>query len=287
MNPPQVMPGVDPGGVVAVRDGTALPRKPRQLLLALFGEYVCDRYFEPLRAAVLLTVLEDAGVAGPAVRTNLDRMVDSGLIERRRLGREIGFVLTAHGIEVLREASRRVNSPTPFVPSGAGWTLVTFTVPEEQRTLRHRLRAALTWSGFAPLRDGLWIAPGEVDLAGALAAIIPDLPAGSVTAFAAQELPGFPMVDAVRTAWDIDAIRGAHHEFLARWESFSPPDERGALAARMLLVADWLALLRLDPALPREYMDAQWPADRSFEVFTLRHRELAFPAIREFAALAG
>jgi phenylacetic acid degradation operon negative regulatory protein len=267
--------------------GSVLTREPRQLLLAFFGEYVCDRYFEPLRTSVLLSVLERAGVAASAVRTNLDRMVHSGLLERRRLGREIAFELTPHGIEVLREASVRVNGPAPFAPQGDGWTLVTFTVPEHMRTLRHRLRAALTWSGFSVLRDGLWIAPGEVDLAAALDAIIPDLPPGSVNAFAASELGGFPMAEAVRTAWDVERIRGAHEEFIAHWERDTEADDLQPLTARVLLVADWLALLRVDPRLPRQYMDEDWPADRSFELFTRRHREFAFPAVREFATLVG
>ena len=75
----------------AAGETSVLARKPRQLLLAFFGEYVCDRYFEPLRASVVIGVLEGAGVAASAVRTNLDRMVHSGVLERRRLGREIGF----------------------------------------------------------------------------------------------------------------------------------------------------------------------------------------------------
>ena len=271
----------------ALVEGSVLTRKPRQLLLAFFGEYVSDRYFEPLRASVLIGVLEEAGVAASAVRTNLDRMVHSGLLERRRLGREIGFELTPHGNEVLREASGRVNGPTPFEPQGEGWTLVTFTVPEQMRTLRHRLRAALTWSGFALLRDGLWIAPGAVDLAAALDAIIPDLPPGSVNAFAAAELDGFPMSEVVRMTWDMERIRRAHHEFIEHWEREDAASDLPPLTAHTLLVADWLALLRLDPRLPRQYLDVDWPADRSFELFTRRHREFAFPAVRDFAALVG
>lgn len=268
-------------------DGSILTRKPRQLLLAFFGEYVCDRYFEPLRASVLLSALEPAGIAGPAVRTNLDRMVDSGLLARRRLGREVGFELTARGSEVLREAARRVTGPEPFAPQGEGWTVVSFTVPEHMRTLRHRLRAALTWAGFAPLRDGLWIAPGAVDLVGALDGVAPDLPPGALTAFAAAELPGFPMADAVRMAWDVERIRRAHDEFIAFWERVDAVRELPPLTARVVLVADWLALLRADPRLPREYMGRGWPADRSYAVFTRVHRELAFPAVRDFAAAVG
>ena len=272
------------GGLAA---GSVLTRKPRQLLLAFFGEYVCDRYFEPLRASVLLGVLEEAGVAASAVRTNLDRMVHSGLLVRRRVGREIAFELTGHGNEVLREASVRVHSAHPFDPHGDGWTLVTFTVPEHMRTLRHRLRAALTWSGFAVLRDGLWIAPGAIGLAPALEAIIPDLPAGAVNAFEATELEGFPMADAVRTAWDVERIRDAHVEFIAHWERDDSATGLPPLTARTVLVADWLALLRADPRLPRQYMADDWPADRSFELFTQRHREYTFPAVREFTSLVS
>lgn len=271
----------------ALGGATALARKPRQLLLAFFGEFICDRFFEPLRTSVLLAVLEGAGIAAPAVRTNLDRMVHSGLIERRRLGREIAFELTAHGNEVLREASGRVNGPAPFEPQGDGWTLVTFTVPEHMRTLRHRLRAALTWSGFAVLRDGLWIAPGAVDLGAALEAIIPDLPPASVNAFAAAELPGFAMGEAVRVAWDIEGIRRAHEEFIAHWQDDDEAAGLAPLTARTVLVADWLALLRVDPRLPRQFMGADWPAERSFELFTQRHREVAFPSVRDFASLVS
>jgi phenylacetic acid degradation operon negative regulatory protein len=278
------------GTALAVFGGTddsILTRKPRQLLLAFFGEYVCDRYFEPLRASVLIGALESAGVAASAVRTNLDRMVRSGVLERTRLGREIGFLLTPHGSEVLREASVRVNGPAPFEPQSDGWTVVTFTVPEHLRDLRHRLRAALTWSGFALLRDGLWIAPGAVDLAAALGAIIPDLPPMSVNAFSAAELDGFPMTETVRLAWDVEAIRTAHHEFIAHWEHDDAASDLPPITARTILVADWLALLRADPRLPRQYMGDDWPADRSFELFTRRHREFAFPAVRDFATLVG
>ncbi|MEZ3161573.1 PaaX family transcriptional regulator C-terminal domain-containing protein [Microbacterium sp. BWT-B31] len=276
-----------PAPAVLATEPTILSRKPRQLLLAFFGEYVCDRYFLPLRATTLIGVLESAGIAAPAVRTNLDRMVHSGLLNRRRLGREIGFVLTEHGNEVLREASERVKSSSPFEPQGDGWTLVTFTLPEHMRDLRHRLRAALTWSGFGVLRDGLWLAPGSVDLTHALGAMVRDLPAGALTAFAATEVDGFPIVEAVHHAWDVERIRRAHHEFIEHWERDDAASGLPPLTARTLLVADWLALLRADPRLPRQYMGEGWPADSSAELFTRRHREYSFPAIRDFAAMVS
>lgn len=263
-------------------------RQPKQLLLAFFGEYVVDRGVPPLRASALIEVLEGAGVAAPATRATLDRMVQRGLLTRQRRGREILFSLTTEGAAVLREATERVRGPHPFEPHGTGWTLVTFTVPEDQRTLRHRLRSALTWEGFAPLRDGLWLAPGEVDLAAVLEPLRADLPVAAITAFHARELPGYAMGDNVRAAWDIDTIRAEHLAFIDTWGDPSSAAEAGSpLSARAMLVADWLALLAADPRLPREFMGEDWPADRSYDLYWQWRRRLEDDAAAQFAAIAA
>lgn len=263
-------------------------RAPKQLLLAFLGEFVLDRHSDPLRASVILEVLEGAGVAAPAARSTLDRMSSRGLLHRHRRGREIEFELTPEAEAVLREGGQRVRQSDPFTPHGGGWTLVTFTLPEGQRTLRHRLRATLTWAGFAPLRDGLWLAPGEVDMAAVLEPLQADLPAGALTAFRARELPGFSMAESVRAAWDVEAIRAAHLAFIETWGRAGATDgSPNPISARTMLVADWLALLRADPRLPREFMDPDWPADRSFAVYRARHDELDGPAAEAFARLVG
>jgi phenylacetic acid degradation operon negative regulatory protein len=43
------------------------------------------------------------------------------------------------------------------------WTMVAFTVPEDQRRLRPMLRGRLQSLGFAPLYDGLWVSPHAPD----------------------------------------------------------------------------------------------------------------------------
>ncbi|PZG21657.1 PadR family transcriptional regulator [Micromonospora craterilacus] len=261
-------------------------RQPKQLLLAFFGEHVVDDDPGPIRASVLIGVLEGAGIAAPATRATLDRLVQTGILARSKSGREILFSLTEHGVAVLREATARVRGPRPFDPQGTGWTLVTFTIPEGQRTLRHRLRSTLTWEGFAPLRDGLWLAPGEVDLAGSLEPLCQDLPPNTVIAFHARELAGFPIAESVRAAWDIEAIRREHLAFIEVWgDPDAAAQAPSALTVRTMLVADWLALLRTDPRLPREFMDEQWPAARSTQVYRRMHERLAEASAEEFAAL--
>lgn len=263
-------------------------RQPKQLLLALFGEHVVDDEPGPIRASALIGVLEGAGIAAPATRATLDRLVRSGILDRSKQGREIQFSLTGHGVTVLREATDRVRGPRPFDPQGTGWTLVTFTIPEGQRTLRHRLRSTLTWEGFAPLRDGLWLAPGEIDLAGSLEPLCRDLPPNTVVAFHARELGGFPIAESVRAAWDIEAIRREHLAFIEVWDDPAAATQAAsALTVRTMLVADWLALLRADPGLPREFMDAQWPAEHSTQVYHRMHQRLARASAAEFATLVA
>jgi phenylacetic acid degradation operon negative regulatory protein len=269
----------------AGKDKTVRSRQPRQLLFAFLGEHVLDDDPGPIRASVLLNVLDGAGIAAPATRATLDRLVGSGFLERTRSGREILFSLTEHGTAILSEAAGRVRSSHPFDPVGSGWTLVTFSVPEEQRTLRHHLRSTLTWAGFAPLRDGLWLAPGEVDLASAMQPLREELPPNAVLAFHARELPGYPVAESVRAAWDIEAIRSEHLSFIKTWARIPSLKASTALSMRAMLVADWLALLRVDPRLPREFMDAKWPASRSYETYRRVHDTLAADADAQFQAL--
>jgi len=259
-------------------------RTPKQLLFAFFGEYVVDAREHPIRTSALIRVLEEAGIAPAATRATLDRLTRSGFLERERRGRELLFSLSDEGAAVLREATERVRGLRPFDPHGAGWTLVTFSIPEGQRHSRHRLRAMLTWEGFAPIRDGLWIAPGEVELASPLAAVRADLPDGSIVAFHAREVADFPIAQSVQTAWDIDAIRAEHSAFIEEWST--PIAASGALATRVMLVADWLELLRIDPRLPARFMDEQWPSARSVEVYHQARAVLREGAEREFAEIS-
>ena len=227
----------------------------------------------PFRATEIVEVLEGAGVAGPASRAALDRFALRGFLDRSRVGRSIEYRMTATARSVLQEASLRVHAPDPFAPNGDGWTLVTFSVPEGLRGLRHQLRATLTWEGFAPLRDGLWIAPGRVDPEPALAPVRAELPAGGVLAFHASALDGFPVADALHGAWDFDAIQAEHDRFIARWAesgATAPGREMPPLSELTLLVSDWLELLRRDPRLPIEFLGADWPGAQSLATYRAR-----------------
>jgi DNA-binding transcriptional regulator PaaX len=252
-------------------------RRPQQLLLSFLGAMVLDRDLPPISSRVLLHLLGDLGVAEAAGRATLARMARKGLLERRQVGRTARYVLTEQGAGLLRQAKARVFSPSPFAHPEGSWTLLSYSMPESRRDLRHQIRARLSWAGFGGLRDGLWIAPGYVDVSQVLAGDVFDGLGELAEAFHAQPTAGTDVARLVRRAWNVEAIRAEHERFLAAWE----PDlaiEGRHLSRLTLLGADWLQLLRTDPGLPAEYLPDDWPAARSARTYRTRFDAFEPPA---------
>jgi DNA-binding transcriptional regulator PaaX len=243
----------------------AAAHRPQSLLLSFLGALVLDFDLPPLPSMILLDLLADLGVTEAAGRATLKRMTQRGLFSRGQVGRTAEYALTPLAEDVLREARGRVASPRPFEHPEGEWTLLSYSVPESRRDLRHRVRARLTWAGFGGLRDGVWIAPGTVDVAAVLGrsdlAEVADL----ADAFAARVLPGTDVDRLVHRAWDVPAVREAHTWFIETWSR--PPQVAGSLAQLTLLGADWLALLRTDPGLPAAQLGPDWPASTSSAVY--------------------
>src|SRR5690606_7995758 len=72
------VPTPDDGG----RSDGLRSRRPRRLVLAFLGEFVAQDWDAPVRTGVFLEVLRGAGVAAPAARAALDRLVANGVLSR-------------------------------------------------------------------------------------------------------------------------------------------------------------------------------------------------------------
>ncbi|KOX27830.1 PaaX family transcriptional regulator, partial [Saccharothrix sp. NRRL B-16348] len=95
------------------------------------------------------------------------------------------------------------------------WTLVGFSVPESWRPQRHDLRSRLTWAGFGPLQNGLWIAPGHIDVP----TLLHDLDLSEyLKVFTAHTAKPTEADQIVHTAYDLPAIADRYHAFLRRWD---------------------------------------------------------------------
>jgi DNA-binding transcriptional regulator PaaX len=255
------------GAALEAVDDRGAPHRAEALVLSFLGTFVLQIKRDAIPARVFIEVLGELGVGEGAVRRVLARMVERGLLLRELSGRNMLFAPSAQATAVLAQGAERVGSPAPFGHADSNWTLLAFTMPESRRDLRHQLRSRLLWAGFGPLRDGLWIAPGSVDVEPLLADLSLDSTEGDLPwAFAASPLPPTQLALLIRRVWDVGRIREDHERFLARW-SAGGPDDIGPMAARTLLVADWLRLLRTDPGLPTQHLSPDWPAEQSARTY--------------------
>ncbi|MGD6741827.1 PaaX family transcriptional regulator C-terminal domain-containing protein [Streptomyces sp. BH106] len=248
-------------------------RPPQQLLLAFLGTFALDRAAEPIPSRVFIDLLRDLGVTEMATRATLSRMVHRGLLARGKEGRVANFRLTRHAEKTMRAIGTRVRSRTPFTHTDDEWTLLSYSLPESRREVRDQLRSRLVWAGFGCVRDGLWIAPGTVDLDSVLSPVMAEAVA-ELGGFLARPLPSTPMDSIVRRAWDLPALREEHEAFLRRWSdaSVSPSSATSApppstVAQLTALVTDWLRVLHTDPGLPADYLADDWPAKRSTDAY--------------------
>ena len=254
--------------------GSVRSRKPKQLLLAFFGEHVFDPRC-PLRASVLIEVLEGAGVAAPATRATSTGWCGSGLLEPRAPRPGDRFSLTE------RTAARCSARPPGASQARTRSSRTARVDPRHVLGARGPADAARTGCG-PPSRGrasrrsatGCGSRPARSTWPSALEPLQADLPPGAVNAFRARELPGSPWPRACARRGTSIGSGIEHLAFIDTWSD--PRRRRGRPAAgraddaRRRLAGAPAA----DPRLPRQFMDDDWPADRSSEVYT-RHRRLA------------
>ncbi|WP_243777112.1 PaaX family transcriptional regulator [Actinomadura nitritigenes] len=268
--------------------------RTRPLMLTFFGAHVLGRPVAVSSGSVI-EVLGRVGLGEHAVRTSLNRMVKRGLLERHRQGRKMYFALSAHAAEVLEDGRARIWRAGVVNRNWDGqWTLVGFSLPEDWRRERHDLRSRLIWAGFGPLQNGLWVAPGAVDVAAAVAGLGLE---SHIRVFGGSVLPPTEVRDVLEQAFDVPAMAARYQAFLDRWDTPGSGDGAAAggdcpdaaiglpddLARQLVLHSDWLELVRRDPHLPAEHLPEGWPAMRAETVF----RDLAGRWERPAAAEAA
>ncbi|MFF4501498.1 PaaX family transcriptional regulator C-terminal domain-containing protein [Streptomyces sp. NPDC001401] len=253
--------------------------RPQSLLLTFLGDQVLGRDVCVYSGSVI-DVFERAGVGEQATRSTLTRMVKRGLLRRQREGRKMYFGLTEHSAAVLRDGEHRIWQTGAVNRNWDGtWTLLGFSLPESWQRQRHDLRSKLTWSGFGPLFSGLWIAPGEVDVA----ELVSELGlAAHVKVFRAHADAGMDIGAMIEETWELSELATSYEEFVRRWEAWESrlPDADEALALRLRLQAEWLQVIRRDPRLPVKHLPDDWPAERAEKTFRAVHDRLT-PLARE------
>jgi len=266
---------VAPMAISEVQDTVDLPRtqsgaNPQHLIVTLLGDYWWGRH-EHLPSAGLVALAGEFDITPTSARAALSRLARRGLLDSSRQGRRTYYGLTDRAEEVLDEGLHRIMAfGLEDRPWSGSWVVVIFSVPEEQRDLRHLLRTKLRWLGFGPLYDGVWVSPraGAEETARELVG----LGVASATVLESRIVRALEGGDPLR-AWDLDALRREYDAFIAEFTPLLGRVRAGevggaeALVARTRVMDAWRQFPGLDPELPEDALPGGWPRRRAQHIF--------------------
>jgi phenylacetic acid degradation operon negative regulatory protein len=243
---------------------------PQHLLLALLADYWSGRC-EPLPSAALVDLLAEFDVNQSGARAALSRLSLRGLLVGTKDGRNTYYRVADGFRHLLPYGPIHTRAFAKPAPDWDGmWTMVAFTVPEDQRRLRPMLRGRLQSLGFAPLYDGLWVSPhvpGEdLDIALEIA------PSRSCAVMRATELPVRSRLP-VASAWNLAELGDSYTEFLRTFRPVLRRLEGGrigsteALVSRTRATYRWFVFAVTDPDLPEALLPPRWPRAAAHDLF--------------------
>lgn len=297
--------------------GTTLPNMParsttvlrhQHLIVTVFGLYRDLRGAIPI--AALIRMLGELGVEPAGVRSSVARLKKREILISTTLDGAAAYALAPQLQEVFADGDRRIFARHTDPPApDPEWLLATFTVPEAERHLRHRLRVLLGRWGFGTVAAGLWIAPiGVAD------AVRGRLVREGLDRYVDFFTARYPDTDRLRTKvaswWDLDGLERQYLAFVERHrdeslqntgrqigkpaeknggsptgDEFVAASERAAFVGYVPLVTEWRQLPYLDPGLPADLLPPGWHGRAAEELFMRLHQQWAAPSRKHAEAL--
>ena len=231
----------------------------------------------------------------------MSRIKVKGVLSSERRGGTAGYRLAAEAAADFARGDRRIFSYRGQ-REDEPWCLVSYSLPEVDRSKRVRLRRELMGLGFGSITDGLWIAPGH--LRDEVEATLETIEVRDRATIFITETPltAEPFAQAAARWWDLDRLAARHTEFLDRYgrliegpgklrsggqDRIAARDaaSREAFVLWLGCVDDWKTIPFVDPGLPAGALPDDWPGSQSVELFARLRDRLAGPA-RDFVAQA-
>ena len=249
----------------------------RSALFDVYGDHLRGRGSQA-PVAGLVRLLDPVGIQAPAVRTAISRMVSEGWLEPVRLPAGRGYRATDRTIRWLDDVGARVYRRVQRTWDGI-WHLALVEPPPSGRPERNRLRADLTFIGYAELTPHTWVSPfARTELDEVLSR------AGTT----ARQVWSNRIEPSPLDAWDLPALAEAYQVFIKETEALlqdltPETSDEHAFAARFQMVHEWRKFLFSDPGLPDELLPEDWPGREAAELFTSEAHRLK-PAAERFVA---
>lgn len=260
-----------PGADETADHGASIRRQPdpargpsaRAYLLILLGEYILADESAAAWTQTIIDALALLGFEERAVRQALARSATAGWLASKRSGRRVRWQLTAAGREYLAAARQRLFAVTPESDWDGDWLVLLLTVPENQRNLRYRVRAALEWAGFGSPGPGVWISPHPSHAAEARQ-VLRSLGADVQAVILHARLDDLSERHRlVAQAWDVQELDSLYRSFVGHWAVAQPGSASEAFSQRLRLVYQWRRLLLADPGLPPTLLPADWSGEQA------------------------
>lgn len=267
-------------------DGKA---NPYAVVFSLFGGYIVPRGPD-IWIGSLIQALATLGFGERNVRTIISRMKQTGYLESRQVGRRSFYRLTDRGQREVHGGSELAFG-SPDARWDGQWTVVAYSIPEEQRDLRDALRDSLKAIGFGALVPGVWISPHP-------------LPAEKekkwqkigvwryLEIFRAEHVGPSEINDLVAHAWPqlptlADRYRAYTTKYARVLDQFEKEifDDAACFALQMQSLFEFMTIVIEDPALPAAILPGDWPRPTAQSLYLELRRMLTEPAERFFDAI--
>jgi phenylacetic acid degradation operon negative regulatory protein len=214
----------------------------RSALFDVYGDHLASRGgVAPI--AALVRCMGALGIAAPAVRTAVSRMVRQGWLDAAPTDAGPGYALTARALTRLDEAGARIYRTRETAWDGRWHLLVAQRIRDRSR--RERLRSGLRYLGYGAVDDTTWLAArrsAELDT-------LLETEAVAAEEFRAEH--DGDTLALVNRVWDLAELGAAYDDWLrdarqivAGVDPHGP--QEAAFAARSKLVHEWRKFLFVD-----------------------------------------
>jgi len=264
--------------------------RSQDAILTLYGDYLLKRGGE-IGIGSLIKLLSNLGLSQQAVRSAVSRMCRAGLLKVRRVGRKSYYSLTEDGHRLLTKGAKRIFERKNSHWDGS-WNIVTYSIPEQRRQARDRLRLELNWMGYGALTEATWISPydltKEVEELGERLQI-----RDCIQIFQARNQGFTDPKRMVSLGWDLSRIHQKYASFSQKYqpkldnhlrrrragETIEPSE---CFVERFGLIHEYRKLPFFDPDLPAELLPEDWLRPRAAALFREYHDLLADKANKYF-----
>jgi phenylacetic acid degradation operon negative regulatory protein len=210
-------------------------------------------------------------VTEATARSALHRYVKAGYLASETRDARTGYSMSQTWLNLMDELNEDADlmdeAAETDEPPEAAWTLVTFSVPEERRDIRHAIRAMLGRNGFASLGNGVWIGSGA-RLNDMRVAIKHGGYASHIDVFTADYAGFTDVSELVRRCWDIDSIADMYRDLIGQLRTQlkqpAKPDAR-TFVSLVRSHNTWRRINFADPQLSADVLPPDWPRAQAKE----------------------